>query len=425
MNRDTLPRLSSEEMLRHLIEFDRIGVKWAGTLGEAKTRDYLYAEMTKLGMNTSIEEFPYPRYSNPKATVSIKEPLQKDLNCIPIAYMANNEVEGEAVFVGSGTRQEFDMVKKAGADLSDKIVVAISDAPFMVTPLVEECRSPALLTISLTPEPGMCRHCCGAYYKYTAFPTLPSNVLNFVTSTVGAMIPINPDANMLLTLMSVGKVRIKIRNEAAYEPSTSWNIISEIKGKEKPNEKVVIGAHYDSAFNVPGVGDNGSGCAGVLEIARAINAANMPLKRTMVFAFFSCEENGCWGSAAYVERHKKDLSNNCIAMLNLDYTAQMGNITHSLWVSNEMKDIMVEAAGALKWKLHYIDGVEPTFSDYAAFRDINVPTAWCWHNPPLHPYYHTEKDTLEFMPSMTDLVAATEVTALACLELVTTDRRVK
>lgn len=425
MNRYILPRLSSEEILRHLVEFDRIGVKWPGTLGEAKTKDYLYTEMTKFSVDTLIEEFQYLSYSSPQATVSITSPIQKDLNCNPVAYMANSEVEGEAVFVGTGTRQEFEMVKKAGVDFSHKIVVAISDAPFMITPLVEEYGSPALLTISLAPEPGMCRHCCGAFYKYTAFPTLPSNVFDFVTNIVGAMIPINPDANMLLTLMSIDKVRIKITNEATYEPATSWNIISEIKGKEKPEEKVIMGAHYDSQFDVPGVGDNGSGCAGVLEIARAINAANVPLKKTAVFAFWGCEESGCWGSAAYVERHRYELSKNCIAMLNLDYTAQTGNIAHSLWVSNEMKGIMVEAADALKWKVHHIEGVEPTFSDYATFRDINVPTAWCWHNPPLHPYYHTERDTLEFLANITDILAATEVTALAYLELATTDRRVK
>jgi len=426
MNRDMLPRLSSGEMLRHLVEFDRIGVKWAGTIGEAKTKDYLYNEMKKFGLDTYVEEFPYLKYSNPQATVSITAPVQENLNCNPVAYMANKEVEGEAVFVGSGTKQEFEMVKKAGVDFRDKIVVAISDAPFMLTPLVEEYGSPALLTISLTPEPGMCRHCCGAFYKYTAAPTLPSNVFDFVTNIVGAMVPIDPDANMLLTLMSINKVRIKITNEATYEPATSWNIISEIKGKEKPEEKVIIGAHYDSEFNVPGVSDNGSGCAGVLEIARAIKAANIPLKRTMVFALFGCEENGCWGSAAYVERYKDDLLKNCIAMLNLDDTVNAGNMAHALWVSNEMKDIMVEAADALKWKVHHITGVEPTFSDYAAFRDIDVPTAWCFHYPPMHPYYHTERDTLEFMPTgITDLVAATEVTALAYLELATTDRIVK
>jgi hypothetical protein len=426
MNTDVLPRLSSGEMLRHLVKFDRIGVKWAGTIGETKTKDYLYHEMTKLGLDTRVDDFPYLKYSSPETTVAITAPVQKELNCNPVSYVANKEVEGEAVFVGKGTRQEFELVKQAGVDFSDKIVVAISDAPFMLTPFVEEYGAPALLTISLTPDPGICRHCCGAFYKCTAFPTMPSNVSDFVTKIVGAMVPIDPDANMLLTLMSVGKVRIKITNKATYEPATSWNIISELKGKEKPEETVIVGAHYDSEFNVPGVCDNGSGCAGVLEIARAIKAADTPLTRTMVFAFWGCEENGCWGSAAYVARHQDDLSQNCIAMLNLDATTFAGNMAHTLWVSQEMKDLMVEAADALKWKVHYITGVEPTFSDYAPFRDIDIPTVWCWHYPPAHPYYHTEKDTLEFLPtSITDLVASTEVTALAALELATTDRRLK
>ncbi len=426
MNTDVLPRLSSGEMLRHLVEFDRIGVKWAGTIGETKTKDYIYHEMTKLGLYTRVEDFSYLKYSNPETTVAITAPVQKKLNCNPVSYVANTEVEGEAVFVGKGTRQEFELVKQAGIEFSDKTIVAISDAPFMLTPLVEEYGAPALLTISLTPDPGICRHCCGAFYNCTATPTLPINVHDFVTKIAGAMIPIDPDANMLLALMSAGKVRIRITNKATYEPATSWNIISELKGKEKPEETVIVGAHYDSEFNVPGVCDNGSGCAGVLEIARAIKATNTPMTRTMVFAFWGCEENGCWGSAAYVARHQDNLPQNCIAMLNLDATTFAGNMAHTLWVSDKMKDLMVEAADALKWKVHYITGVESTFSDYAPFRDSDIPTVWCWHYPPAHPYYHTEKDTLEFLPtSITDLVASTEVTALAALELATTDRRLK
>jgi len=339
--------------------------------------------------------------------------------------VANNEAEGEALFVGSGNRKEFELARSMGVDFKDKIVVAISDAPFMITSLVEEYGACGMLTISLTPDPGISRHCCGAFYKCTSDP-LPSNVFDFIPKIVGAMIPIDPDANTLLSLMSINKVRVKISNEAAYEQASSWNILGEIKGKERPDEKVVIGAHYDSEFNVPGVSDNGSGCAGVLEIARAVKESNVLLKRTLVFALFGCEENGCWGSVDYVGRNKIDLSKNCIAMLNLDDTVNTGNMAHALWVSDNMKDIMVESADALKWKVHYITGVEPTFSDYAPFRDIDIPTVWCFHYPPLHPYYHTERDTLEFLPaSITDVVATTEVTALAALELAATDRLLK
>jgi len=423
MNKDNLPRLSEAQMLRHLIKFDKIGNKWPGTVGEAQTKDYLYEEMRSYGLGTRIEEFPYLKYSNPHATVAIQSPLQKELNCSPVSYFANKQVKGEAVFVGTGTKKEFEAVKSAGADFKDKIMVAISDAPFMITPLVEKYGASALLTICLTPEPGMIRHCCGAFYGTTAVPTMPKDVFDFPAKITGAMIPIKPDGNLLLSLMSVGKVSLQIFNEANYESATSWNIIGEIRGSKRPQEKVIIGGHYDSEFNVPGVWDNGTGDAGILEIARVIKAANIPLKCSMVFILFGAEENGCWGSAAYTEKYRQDLQKNCLAMLNLDATVGATGFSHTFWTSNEMKDFMVEAADALKWRVDAIDGVDVTFSDYAPFRDLNIPTVWCWHYPPVHPYYHTEKDTLEYATNLPELVAATEVTALAALELATSERQ--
>jgi len=421
MNRDILPKLSSAEMLKHLQKFDNIGNKWAGTRGETQTKDYLYEVMKGYGLETRIEEFPYLKYSNPRTTVAIKSPIQKELNCLPVSYFANKRVEGEAIFVGTGTKEEFETVKKAGTDFKGKVVVAISDAPFMLTPAVEECGAVALLTICLTPEPGMIRHCCASFYMTTEVPTMPKNVLDFIADITGAMIPITPDGNLLLALMSAGKVKLEIFNEATYEPATSWNIIGDIKGTERPNEKVVIGAHYDSEFNVPGVGDNGSGGAGVLEIARAIKAAKIPLKRTMVFCHYGCEENGCWGSADHVARYKEDFKKNIIAMFNLDYS--VNGIRHALWASDEIKDFLVEVAEALQWRVDAMRGVDLTFSDYAPFRDINVPNCWIWQYPPIHPYYHTELDNLMYQPPMGELVACTEVTALAALELATTDKR--
>ena len=89
MNRDILPRLSSGEMMRHLVELDRIGVKWSGTVGELRTRDYLYSELKKAGIDTYIDEFTYLKYSSPKTKVSIISPIQIELNCNPVSYVAS------------------------------------------------------------------------------------------------------------------------------------------------------------------------------------------------------------------------------------------------------------------------------------------------------------------------------------------------
>ncbi len=67
----------------------------------------------------------------------------------------------------------------------------------------------------------------------------------------------------------------------------SANLIAERPGIRNPEEVIVVGAHYDSAYN-PGADDNASGVAGVIELARAF--AGKPLDRTVRFVAFTNEE---------------------------------------------------------------------------------------------------------------------------------------
>jgi hypothetical protein len=423
MSKDLLPRLSTAQLQKHLIKQQGIGNKWAGTIGETQAKDYIHEEMKRYGIDTRIEEFPYLRYSNPRAAAAIVAPVQVELNCLPVSYYANTDAEGEAVYVGTGSPQEFEALKSAGADFTGKTVVAISDAPFMISSLVKEHGATALLTISDTPEPGLIRHCCGAFYSTTAGPTMPEDPFDFPVKITGAMIPIQPDGHQLLALMSLGKVRLKTTHRADYGIATSWNIIGEIKGSDRPDQKVIIGAHYDTEYEVPGVWDNAAGVAALLETARTIKTANVPLKRTLVFIAFGCEENGCWGSADYTKRYKEDLQKNCIAYFNLDAPSGIPTLAHTLWTCDELRDLMVQSANELGWKVHAIEGVAQTFSDYAPFRDLNIPNTWAWTYPPIHPYYHTEKDTLEFAVHLPDLAHVAEVTAHAALKVAMSDKR--
>lgn len=79
------------------------------------------------------------------------------------------------------------------------------------------------------------------------------------------------------------------------------NVIGRWTGTELPNEWVVVGAHYDSigtGGQAPGAEDNASGCAGVIELARAV----LPFKpkRTILFMCYAGEEQGLYGSTAHV-----------------------------------------------------------------------------------------------------------------------------
>ena len=68
----------------------------------------------------------------------------------------------------------------------------------------------------------------------------------------------------------------------------------------KPNERVVVSAHYDSVPNSAGADDNGTGVAGVLEAARVLSKESHA--RTLVVACWDEEERGLIGSTAYVKR---------------------------------------------------------------------------------------------------------------------------
>ncbi|MBX9724392.1 MAG: M28 family peptidase, partial [Candidatus Obscuribacterales bacterium] len=70
---------------------------------------------------------------------------------------------------------------------------------------------------------------------------------------------------------------------------TTRNIIAELKGSKRPNEILIIGAHYDTEYLSRGANDNASGIAALLEIAKAMRNSDKS-ERTIRFVAFSNEE---------------------------------------------------------------------------------------------------------------------------------------
>jgi Zn-dependent M28 family amino/carboxypeptidase len=94
------------------------------------------------------------------------------------------------------------------------------------------------------------------------------------------------------------RLQLGCRTEADVD---SANVVGEIRGREKPAEVVVFGAHLDSWDLAVGAQDDGTGVAMVLEAARLM--ARMKPRRTIRFVLFMNEENGGAGSKAYAEAH--------------------------------------------------------------------------------------------------------------------------
>ena len=85
------------------------------------------------------------------------------------------------------------------------------------------------------------------------------------------------------------------------------NVIAEIKGSEKPDEFVILGAHLDSWELGTGALDNGCNAALVVDALRAIKASGLKPRRSIRFILFSGEEEGLLGSRAYSKAHRPEL----------------------------------------------------------------------------------------------------------------------
>jgi Zn-dependent M28 family amino/carboxypeptidase len=91
---------------------------------------------------------------------------------------------------------------------------------------------------------------------------------------------------------------VHVLTETFTEPRTVSNVVAETPGGDRRNV-VMLGAHLDSVTEGPGIDDNGSGSAALLEIAEQM--AGMDTTNKVRFAWWGAEELGLVGSAAYVE----------------------------------------------------------------------------------------------------------------------------
>ena len=119
----------------------------------------------------------------------------------------------------------------------------------------------------------------------------------------------------LAGLVAAGEVSVRLRTETTSETRTTENVIAESRGG-RADRVVVVGAHLDSVLEGPGINDNGSGTAVILEIARQM--ANLRVRNRVRFAFWGAEENGLLGSEHYVSQLSEAEIDRISVNLNFD-----------------------------------------------------------------------------------------------------------
>ena len=99
-----------------------------------------------------------------------------------------------------------------------------------------------------------------------------------------------------------------------HEDVESANVVGELRGAERPEEVVLLGAHLDAWDVGQGASDDGAGCVQVIEAARLIAASGAKPRRTIRVVLFANEENGLRGAFAYAETHADELEHHVLAL---------------------------------------------------------------------------------------------------------------
>lgn len=181
-----------------------------------------------------------------------------------------------------------------------------------------------------------------------------------------------------------------LTTEVEADPNrVTWNVIADLPKKELKKIKnrdqvVVVGAHLDSVTEGPGINDNGTGSAGILEIAKQLKSTKLTgkLQRPVRFAFWGAEELGLLGSEHYVANLSQDELSTIYANLNFD---MIGSPNYARFVyDGDGSDGDAGPAGSdaiEKIFTGYFDSKklahEPTAfdgrSDYGPFIEVGIP----------------------------------------------------
>ena len=122
------------------------------------------------------------------------------------------------------------------------------------------------------------------------------------------------DADRLQRMHNRGtRVRLRLRMEARFLPDAdSFNLIGEIRGRELPDEIVVVSGHFDSWDVGTGSTDDGGGCVVSWEALRLMKKLGLRPRRTVRVVLFTNEENGLRGGTDYREHYRHQLANHVL-----------------------------------------------------------------------------------------------------------------
>ncbi|MFJ9522593.1 M28 family peptidase [Kitasatospora sp. NPDC101801] len=260
------------------------GTRVAGSEGHAQSAEYVAAKAREAGLKVSRQEFDYVFHETLAERLAVVSPQAEQVAVAAMTYSASGPAGG--------------------------LVAQLAVVPGGATPGCAATDYPAGAVtgrIALIVRGG-----CGFAVKQTAAAAagavgvlIYNNTDGPLAGTLGdpvvAKVPTGglsqADGLALAARAAAGPVTLDLDIRTRVETRKTWNVLAETRGGDE-NNTVMVGAHLDSVLAGPGINDNGSGSAGILEVARSLSAR--PVANKVRFAWWSAEEFGLVGSKTYV-----------------------------------------------------------------------------------------------------------------------------
>jgi hypothetical protein len=213
---------------------------------------------------------------------------------------------------------------------------------------------------------------------------------------IPAAVAARVQAARLARLAERGPVRVRLDLPSRIGgPFQARNVVAEIRGRELPQQIVLIGAHLDSWDLGTGGEDNGVNAAMVIDIARSFKALGLVPRRTVRFVLFTGEEQGLFGSEAYVLHHRAEMGQH-VAMITFD----TGSGRTTGFYLDGREDLRrpihqalaaVPGLGATADSLEAIDGTDNFDFLLSGVPNLIAKQEW----GPYLPNYHAESDVYD------------------------------
>ncbi len=127
------------------------------------------------------------------------------------------------------------------------------------------------------------------------------------------------DALLIERLAAKGAVTMQLLLSPVTLPDAdSFNVVADLKGREKPEEIVVVSGHLDSWDLATGAQDDGTGIAAAMQVAATLKQLALVPRRTIRIIAWINEENGLMGANTYAEAHAAELPQH-VAAIEMDF----------------------------------------------------------------------------------------------------------